>query len=448
MLRQKNSGHSVPPQKLRKAHALSGNETENNMIENNTNEIIKDNVVELSGSDKLNRKKRRIGSIVLSAAAMTALCVSVVAAAAKSPEDAAAPADLSGYKYTAEETSSESAASSGRAAVNVPTVTLPDAFPDKNSTAYSTAVSDVGAFGTYLETYDVTVIADGERYNVSAGGTVEDALNGTGIELGSRDIVTPDPNTSLTDNMVITVQRVEYVKITTAKAIPADIEYVEDDTLPLGESAVITEGCDGRLEKKYLVKRVDGEIVKSKLLSEEIVIQPVNTVIANGTYEEDTYFYDDGEDSSPEEQPAEEYSVEAAAYEYTGEGTPASEVSAVSQFDVPADLILDENNVPLYYTQALHGRSCAYTAEEGALMSTGKAVQQGYVAVNPDIIPYGTRMYIVADDGEVYGYAIAADTGGSVGRNDILVDLFMWSYDECIQWGSKDVTIYILPDEE
>ena len=77
-------------------------------------------------------------------------------------------------------------------------------------------------------------------------------------------------------------------------------------------------------------------------------------------------------------------------------------------------------------------------------MSTGKAVDQGYVAVNPSIIPYGSKLWIVADDGEVYGYAIAADTGGSVGRNDILVDLFMWSYDECIQWGAKNVTIYVI----
>lgn len=424
------------------------------MIENNTNEI-RDNVVELSGSDKLQQKKRRIGSIVISAAAMTAICISIAAAAAQTPENTAAPADLSGYKYTTEEsdTSSEagetSASVSKRASVNVPMVTLPDAVPDKNSTAYSTAVSDAGAFDTYPESFDVTVSADGERFNVTAGGTVEDALNRTGIELGSRDIVTPDLDAPLTDNMVITVQRVEYVKITTAKAIPADTEYVEDDTLPSGESEIITEGRDGRLERKYLVKRVDGEDVKSKLLSEEVTIEPVNTVIANGTYEEDISFYEDAEeDDYYEEEQNEEYAVEARAYEYSGEGIPASQVSAVSQFDVPETLILDENNVPLKYTQALHGKSCAYTASEGALMSTGKAVQQGYVAVNPDIIPYGTRMYIVADDGEVYGYAIAADTGGSVGRNDILVDLFMWSYDECIQWGAKNVTIYILDDEE
>ncbi|MGN0697109.1 MAG: G5 domain-containing protein [Oscillospiraceae bacterium] len=427
------------------------------MIENNTNEI-RDNVVELSGSDKLQQKKRRIGSIVLSAAAMTAICVSIAAAAAAAPEDAAAPADLSGYKYTTEESSSASEAAetaatgSKRASVSVPVVKLPDAVPEKSSTAYSTAVSDAGAFDTYPDTYDVTVSADGERFNVTAGGTVEDALNRTGIELGSRDIVTPDLDAPLTDNMVITVQRVEYVKITTSKTIPADTEYVEDDTLPLGESEVITEGYDGRLERKYLVKRVDGEDVKSKLLSEEVAVEPVNTVIANGTYEDDISLYDDGEDDVYEEdfieEPAEEYTVEARTYDFTGEGTPASQVSAVSQFEVPETLILDENNVPLKYTQALHGKSCAYTANEGALMSTGKAVQQGYVAVNPDIIPYGTKMYIVADDGEVYGYAIAADTGGSVGRNDILVDLFMWSYDECIQWGAKNVTIYILDEEE
>ena len=137
---------------------------------------------------------------------------------------------------------------------------------------------------------------------------------------------------------------------------------------------------------------------------------------------------------------AEQASAEIAS----AEGTKAADAAQVSQLSVPDEIILDADGVPTSYTQALHGKSCAYTASAGALMSTGKAVDQGYVAVNPSIIPYGSKLWIVADDGEVYGYAIAADTGGSVGRNDILVDLFMWSYDECIQWGAKNVTIYVI----
>ena len=119
-------------------------------------------------------------------------------------------------------------------------------------------------------------------------------------------------------------------------------------------------------------------------------------------------------------------------------------VKAVSRFEVPDWLTLDENGVPTEYVDTISGKSCAYAADPGALMSSGKAVFQGYVAVDPNIIPYGSELYIVADDGEVYGYAIAADTGYSVRQGHIIVDLFMDEYNDCIQWGAKNVTIYVL----
>ena len=68
----------------------------------------------------------------------------------------------------------------------------------------------------------------------------------------------------------------------------------------------------------------------------------------------------------------------------------------------------------------------------------------GHVAVDPSIIPYGTRLYIIATDGTVYGYAIAADTGTFIERGDILVDVYMASYEESCQWGLKDVNMYVL----
>lgn len=117
---------------------------------------------------------------------------------------------------------------------------------------------------------------------------------------------------------------------------------------------------------------------------------------------------------------------------------------AISLFDLPEWLKFDENGIPTEYVNVLTGNACAYTAAPDALMSTGKEVFQGYVAVDPDIIPYGTELYIVAEDGEVYGYAIAADTGYSVRKGDIIVDLFMNEYDDCIQWGNKPVYVYVL----
>ena len=53
-------------------------------------------------------------------------------------------------------------------------------------------------------------------------------------------------------------------------------------------------------------------------------------------------------------------------------------------------------------------------------------------------------MYIVATDGTVYGNAIAADTGGFATAGTAVVDLYMDTYQECVNWGRRNVNIYIL----
>ncbi|MBQ6536203.1 MAG: hypothetical protein IJI40_05440, partial [Firmicutes bacterium] len=39
-------------------------------------------------------------------------------------------------------------------------------------------------------------------------------------------------------------------------------------------------------------------------------------------------------------------------------------------------------------------------------------------------------------------YAIAEDTGGAIQGN--IIDLYMDSYTDCINWGRRNVTVYIL----
>lgn len=181
---------------------------------------------------------------------------------------------------------------------------------------------------------------------------------------------------------------------------------------------------------------------------------------ASNDDDEDVPETDSEEEDVPEDEPEEPEMIpyeEPAQTEAAGFIDPAVEYgfagsssapSQISQFDVPSWVRFDANGIPTEYSAVHTGKACAYTANPGALMSTGKAVAQGYVAVNPNIIPYGSELYIVADDGDVYGYAIAADTGYSVKVGDIIVDLFMDEYDDCIQWGNKPVSIYVLSTPE
>ncbi|MDU5262411.1 MAG: 3D domain-containing protein [Clostridium celatum] len=59
------------------------------------------------------------------------------------------------------------------------------------------------------------------------------------------------------------------------------------------------------------------------------------------------------------------------------------------------------------------------------------------IAVDPNVIPLGTKVYVSG-----YGLAIAADTGGAIKGN--IIDVFLNTNEECISWGRRNVTVQIL----
>lgn len=112
--------------------------------------------------------------------------------------------------------------------------------------------------------------------------------------------------------------------------------------------------------------------------------------------------------------------------------------------EMQTEFPLDENGLPLHYTRTVEGTACAYTAKEGAVTATGTTPQWGTVAVNPKLISYGTKLFIASESGYIYGYAVAEDTGGDLLNNKILVDLYMDTREECINFGRQAVTVYVL----
>ena len=72
--------------------------------------------------------------------------------------------------------------------------------------------------------------------------------------------------------------------------------------------------------------------------------------------------------------------------------------------------------------------------------SNGTAVRVGTVAVDKRVIPLGTKLYIVTNDGIVYGMSVARDTGVKGNK----VDLYYNTYRECIEFGRRSCTVYIL----
>ena len=98
-----------------------------------------------------------------------------------------------------------------------------------------------------------------------------------------------------------------------------------------------------------------------------------------------------------------------------------------------------ENN-PSRYSRSLNMSASAYSAyDPGNSNRTygGNTLHKGLVAVDPTLIPLGTRLFIPG-----YGYAIADDIGGSIKGNRI--DLAFDSHSEAIQFGRQKVTVYII----
>ena len=73
----------------------------------------------------------------------------------------------------------------------------------------------------------------------------------------------------------------------------------------------------------------------------------------------------------------------------------------------------------------------------GYRTATGTWPSRGTVAVDPEVIPLGTKLYV-----EGYGPAVAADTGGDIKGQR--VDLYMDSYEEAIQFGRRQVLVEVL----
>ncbi len=59
------------------------------------------------------------------------------------------------------------------------------------------------------------------------------------------------------------------------------------------------------------------------------------------------------------------------------------------------------------------------------------------IAVDKSIIPLGSKVYVSG-----YGVAIASDTGGAIKGN--IIDVYLNTYEECVQWGRRTVTVDIL----
>lgn len=252
--------------------------------------------------------------------------------------------------------------------------------------------------------YHVTLAHDGEEQTLLVKeGDVASALEAANLTLGKEDYTDVPLDQALTEGLVVTVSRVTYEETQETEAVAYSTKEEKTDSLYEGETKVKTEGVKGERTIVYRNKMVNGKVVETEEISNEVTTEPVDKVVLVGT----------------KKKPSGYASI-------SSDGT-----------------LIDHNGNRVSYKKAFTGRCTAYTG--GGWTATGRPAQYGNIAVNPDVIPYGSKLYICSPDGSVvYGYAIAADTGGFASKGYIMADLYFDTYEECANFGVRNMTIYVL----
>lgn len=248
----------------------------------------------------------------------------------------------------------------------------------------------------------IKLVADGEAKEICVPvGTVESALKSIGFEILPEDIVNVDVTSQVYDGMEISVGRVTYREFSKIEDVPFKTVIKKSHLLDDSQRQISAQGKKGEKEVFFKETLVDGKVVNSEEISSRIVCEPVDEVIVEGTRKLNF------------------------------------------KNDVQNALHNSSQNINTKGSRMVSGSATAYTASRGARTSTGAIPTQGVtVAVNPRIIPYGKRLSIKTTDGKLIWKGIAQDTGGALKSGSAVVDIFMNSKADCMRFGRKKVNVY------
>ncbi len=254
---------------------------------------------------------------------------------------------------------------------------------------------------------NVKVNVDGKLLSIkSAECNVAEMLKSEGIKLSEYDKVSPSKDSQLKEGLDVTVTRVTTSDVTETSPVAFTTATKDDSTLLKGTTKVVQNGVNG---EKTTVTRVfyeDGKEVSRSVVSETVTKEPVQKILASGT-------------------------KTAAA------GTTVASASETT----------DSRGTSLSYSKVLTVKATAYSEDEPG-NSWGLQTAMGVdavrdpsgwstIAVDPRIIPLGTKVYV-----EGYGYAIAQDTGSAI--IGMHIDCFFYTVADMNAWGTRTVNVYIL----
>lgn len=240
---------------------------------------------------------------------------------------------------------------------------------------------------TVYRAVPVTLTYQGKTQEIMTGKpTVGELLTEMGID-GDAIRVEPGKNTKITADVQIKVVTVSEKIVEREVEEQYEVIRQPDSMMEQGSEEIVQHGENGTKSVRVKVHFDDGVQVAEEVVEETVIKPAVPEVIKVGTRN-----------------------------------------------------TVETSRGAMRYQRAMHMEASAYLPSDGGgsgITATGIAARHGVVAVDPNVIALGTRLFIPG-----YGTAIAADTGGAIRGNKI--DLCMEDYGEAIRFGRRSVKVYIL----
>ncbi|MBQ0083980.1 MAG: G5 domain-containing protein [Clostridiales bacterium] len=250
--------------------------------------------------------------------------------------------------------------------------------------------------------FPVYVTKNGKTTEVSFmhGDTVQKAIELAGIKLSKNDSVNLSLKKKLYETTYIDITSVEYLTESHTETIPYSKKTVYSSSST--GSKTTTTGVNGEKTVTTVTKIVNGEKQSPEVVKEEVTKQAVDEVYTVGT-----------------------------------KNAPKT-ISTLN-----GNVELDENGNPVNFSKHITVQATAYCNDSSS--ASGMKLQPGCVAINPGIFDYGTEFYIKSSDGKfLYGYAVAADTGGFIKARPTNFDLYFNTEAECEQFGRRNIEVWVL----
>ncbi|HEX2945102.1 MAG TPA: 3D domain-containing protein [Clostridia bacterium] len=252
----------------------------------------------------------------------------------------------------------------------------------------------------------VFITADGKQTRLMTyRDTVGEMLKDSPVRPEGSDRLEGAQQTDLVkSDMKLRIVRIDESIVSEKEDIPYLVQKKANKTLDEGAQRIVQKGKPGVLEKQYTVVTEDGKEVSRQLLKETVLQDPIKLIVEFGT---------------------------------------------VMNFKT-------SRGDTVRYSKVIDMRATAYTSsfeETGkapghplyGITASGVKARKGVIAVDPRVIPLGTRLYVeLPGKTPDYGYAVAADVGGGIKGNR--VDLYYENKADAMNFGRRKVKVYILSE--